>query len=77
MFLDVASQGVKCPDLLAVIRSQVRELTIIAMGTMMTEELRCDWRSHGVVECLTKPATPRILSALLGALTPPSGIADS
>lgn len=77
MFLDVASQGVKCPDLLAAIRSQVRELTIIAMGTMVTEELRCDWRNHGVMECLTKPVTPQILSALPGALAPPSGFADS
>ncbi len=33
VFLDVASQGVKCPDLLAAIRPQARELTIIPMGT--------------------------------------------
>lgn len=77
VLLDVASQGVTCPDLLAAIRPQARELTIIGMGTMMTEKLRCDWRSHGVMECLTKPVTPQILSALLGALAPPSGFADS
>jgi len=77
VLLDVDSQGVKCPDLLAAIRPQARELTIIGMGAMMTEKLRCNWRSHGVMECLTKPVTPQILSALLGALVPPSGFADS
>ncbi|MBY0249675.1 MAG: response regulator [Nitrospiraceae bacterium] len=77
VLLDVGSQGVKCPALLAAIRPQARELTIIGIGAVMTENLRCDWRSRGVMECLTKPVTPQILSALLGVLAPPSGFADS
>ncbi len=77
VLLDAASQGVDGTGLLAAIRYQVRALPVIVMGAVMTEQLRCDWRSRGAMECLVKPVESRTLSALLGALTPPSGFADS
>lgn len=77
VLLDTAAQGVDGPEILRAIRQQVRDLPVVIMGTLMTPELRRVWRSRGAMDCLVKPVESRTLSALLGALTPPLGFADS
>jgi two-component system cell cycle response regulator len=77
VFLDTAAQGVDGPEIVRALRQHARDLPVVIMGRLMTPELRRMWRSRGAMDCLVKPIESRTLSALLGALTPSSGFADS
>lgn len=77
VFLDTAAQGVDGPEIVRALRQHARDLPVVIMGRLMTPELRRVWRSRGAMDCLVKPIESRALSALLGALIPPSGFADS
>ena len=77
VLLDTAAQGVDGPEILRALRQHARDLPVVIMGRLMTPELRRVWRSRGAMDCLVKPIESQTLSALLGALTPPSGFADS
>jgi DNA-binding response OmpR family regulator len=77
VLLDTAAQGVDGPEIVRALRQHDRDLPVVIMGRLMTPELRRVWRNRGAMDCLVKPIESRTLSALLGALTPPSGFADS
>lgn len=77
VLLDAALEETECAEMLDAVRQRIRGLPVVVMSAAMTPELRRTWRRRGAMECLAKPVDSRTLSALLAALAPPSGFADS